>query len=106
MADNPTERVIEVVEDDAVLIGEFLGDLSRSPSQFGDAEFTWANADPSQLGGLLHTWLWVVVEAAPDLAASLDRVDLSEVDWAAVGAHLQALLQARTMPAALVPLTA
>ena len=102
MTDNPTERVIEVVEDDSVLIGEFLGDLTRSPSQFGDAEFTWSSADPGQLGSLLHTWLWVVVEAAPDLAASLDRVDLSEVDWAAVGAHLQASLQA---PAAPVPST-
>jgi len=96
MPSHATERVLAVVESDPALMIGFAAELGGDPEDFsvfaGETPDLLA-LDPPTVGAAFAEYVAQLRLYGPDLVSGLADVDLSGVDWAAVGAQITASLQ-------------
>jgi hypothetical protein len=94
MSDDETGRLIQAIQSNPELVGEFAADLGGDPDTYGSPEKDWATASDADLGrAFVEVFVVHMLELAPTMGGQFADVDLGRVDFSAVGQQVKISLE-------------
>jgi hypothetical protein len=94
MSNDGTERLIQAIQSNPALIGEFVADIGGDPDAYGSPEKDWATASDAELGrAFVEGCVAPMLEHDPTLGVQFIDVDLGSVDFSAVGHQVKTSME-------------